>query len=330
MSDRIRFSAAVVGLGRIGQGYDYDCQDGSVIMTHASGFALHDGYELLAGVDPDPRQRQRFEAKFAQPAYPDVAALMSRHQPDVVSIGIPTDRHFAGFREVLDGDPRAILCEKPIAASLDDARQMVSLAEKRGCVLAVNYQRRFEPGVHALKRAIENGELGEIDKGVVWYSKGILNTASHYVDLLHFLLGDSDGNGISDEGPEPTCADPEPDVWLQFGRCRVFFLADHGDFFRSGEMMLTATKAVIRYLEGGAVIEIRAAEPVAAERGPSVAPGKPWLIPTDSSRCQWHVLDGLYRHLTQGRPLSSAGTTATATLAVIEEIRQRLRRRTSE
>ena len=55
-----KLAAVVLGLGQIGQGYDYDHPDDSLILTHATGFAYHEAYELVAAVDPDPFQRERF------------------------------------------------------------------------------------------------------------------------------------------------------------------------------------------------------------------------------------------------------------------------------
>jgi predicted dehydrogenase len=71
-----KFSSVVVGLGRIGQGFDYDNLDDSAILTHASGFAYHEGFELIGAVDPDETQRMRFEKKYNCPAYSDLQTLI--------------------------------------------------------------------------------------------------------------------------------------------------------------------------------------------------------------------------------------------------------------
>lgn len=293
-------------------------------MTHASAFQHHDGYELAAAVDPDRQQRERFERKFDRPAYADLRELLGRHRPEVVSIGVPTDRHFETFQGVIAAQPLAILCEKPIAARCEDARGMLSLAEKHDCVLAINYPRRFEPGVLELKRAIEAQECGGIYKGVVWYSQGLLNTGSHYIDLLRFLLGEASAIAIIDKGRDWSRADPEPDVCIRFADCRVCFLAAREECFARGDMTLIGTDGVIRYAEGGAKIEILKAKPDPRHHVTTVLWQKR-TIPTEWGRYQWHVMDGLYRHLIEKRPLSSDGGSAMANLDVVERIFERLR-----
>src|SRR5664279_298267 len=106
-------SAAVIGLGSIGQGYDYDSE--GLILTHARAFARHPGFELLAGVDPDANQRERFERQYHLPTSPDAAI----------------------FAQILAARPKAVLCEKPLAQTLADAQGMVAAAAAAGCALAV-------------------------------------------------------------------------------------------------------------------------------------------------------------------------------------------------
>lgn len=318
-----RFTAAVVGLGRIGQGYDYDRSGGAVIATHASAFTHHDGYELVAGVDPDPVERERFERKFRRPAFADVAALLSRHRPDVVAVGVPTPLHATVFEEVTRGRPLAVVCEKPIAGHRADAEKMLGLAAERGCAVLVNYIRRCEPGARAVKAAIEGGDLGEVYKGAAWYSNGLLHSGSHFVDLLRFWLGDVTGVEIIDEGRPWSADDCEPDVCLTFRKTQIHLLAGREECFSVGEIELVGTRGTIRYARGGSAISV--AEPLADATFPgyTVLGREAKTIPTELARYQWHVVEALYRHLIDGSPLSSDGRSATETLGVIEEIFER-------
>ena len=315
-----KLAAVVLGLGQIGQGYDYDHPDDSLILTHATGFAYHEAYELVAAVDPDPFQRERFEKKFGRPAYRDVQTLLSQHQPEMVSIAVPTASHYQVFQEVMSCQPRAVLCEKPIATCVRDAKRMVALAEENECALVVNYIRRFEPGVLELKRAIQSGDVGEIYKGTVWYSKGLLNNGSHFLDLLRFLLGDVTHIHIIDKGRKWNGKDPEPDVCLRFGETSVCFLAAREECFSIGEIVLIGTQGMIHYAGGGGVIEVRKTQPDTVYRGYTILNQAKQTIPTASNRYQWHVLEALYHHLTEKTPLNSDGKSATEILAVIEDV----------
>lgn len=324
------FTAAVIGLGRIGQGYDYDRCDDTIVATHASAYVRHTGFELLAAVDPDPLQREKFTAKFQRPAYADLPLLMAKHKPEVFSIAVPADRHLSVFQDIIRYKPVAVVCEKPIAVSVVDARLMQAIAEHHQCTLAVNYMRRFEPGSIALRRIIRSGEMGECFKGVVWYSKGFLNNGSHFIDLLRFWLGDVTHVDVTKEGRKWDGLDPEPDVCIHFNEIPVYFLAGRAECFSIGEINLFASKGTIRYAESGNRIELHRTRPDPVfEEYTTLSPDKE-IIATDLKRYQWHVLDGLYRHLTGGAVLNSTGDSATETLEVVELVCNRLGRRHDE
>ena len=324
------YTAAVIGLGRIGQGYDYDRCDDTIIATHASAYARHPGYELLAAVDPDPFQRERFEVKFKRPAYADLSLLMAQHRPDIFSIAVPVGHHLSVFQDLIRYKPVAVICEKPITVSVADARLMQTLAEHHQCTLAVNYMRRFEPGSIALRSIIRSGELGGFFKGVVWYSKGLLNNGSHFIDLLHFWLGGVTHVEVMEEGRKWDGLDPEPDVCIRFDDTPVYFLAGREECFSVGEINLFGSDGTICYADSGNRIELHRTCPHPVFEGYTILSPDKEVIATDLKRYQWHVLEGLYNHLAGGAALNSTGKSATETLEVVELVCNRLGRRHDE
>lgn len=315
-----RFTAAVIGLGNIGQGYDYDDHDGSLILTHAGGFLRHNGFDLVASVDPNQRQRDLFISKYQHPAYSTIEELFTNHHPDVVSIAVPTNLHSSVFQMVSKQGPVAVLCEKPIAGSMAEAESMVAQSQSAGFPLQVNFIRRYEPGVLVLRKAIADGLLGTIYKGTVWYTKGFRNNGSHFVDLLRFLLGDVAGYHIIATGQKNQNGDPEPDVSIRFGGADVCFLAGRHDFFSLAEIELVGTGGLLRYVDGGRVIEYQRVEQDTVFTNHRTLSRCKENITTDLNRYQWHVLEALHRHLTDGVPLASDGNSALVTMATIEEI----------
>jgi predicted dehydrogenase len=315
-----QLTAAVVGLGRIGQGYDYDPVADNRVLTHASAFAAHPRIELVAGVDPDPYERERFTRKFSAPAYPDAATMQEQCQPDVIALCTPTNEHYAGFRQLIAGNPRAIICEKPIAPILSEAREMVRLAAERHCVLLVNYMRRFEPGTRALAKAIRQGRFGEIYKGAVWYSKGLLNNGSHFIDLLCFMLGNSAEVEYVRMGRDWNGNDPEPDCCLRFGTAHIYLLAAREECYSMYTMELVGTKGVASYLNGGEAIRARFAAPDPVFSGSMTLQQPNAPFESAMGRYQWHVLEALLQHLDTGQPLASDGASALNTLSIIDAI----------
>jgi len=319
----MKFSAAVIGLGNMGQGFDYDIQDDSRVLTHASGFHYHPRFQLLAGTDPDPVARERFTKKYQQPAFPTLRELYENVTPDVVAIAVPTPLHYSVFQEVLRYSPRGVILEKPMAKTLAEAKKMVQLAGEAHCALLVNYLRRFEPGVLALKQRITAGECGDIYKGVLWYSKGIANNGSHFIDLLLFLLGAAGEAVILNKGRD--LPDPEPDVQIRFGEVDCYLLAGREECFSVKELELMATRASIKYLLGGAKILIHKTRPHPMFANYTVLEESGVELRTDLEHYQLHVLEALYQHLTSGYPLNSTGVTALSTMAVLDQIARRIR-----
>ncbi len=320
-----RFSAAVAGLGNIGLRYDLGETDNGRVVSHARAFAVHPGYSLVGGIDSDETGRSLLEQYYNVPAFPDLDTMLSAGiRPEVWSIAVPTPLHFTFFQDIIGLTPIAVLCEKPLAESVADGERMVVAAAESGCALAVNYMRRFEPGVLALRRMIAEGMLGEIYKGSAWYSKGLLNNGSHVIDLLAFLLGDAGPVQVINAGRNWDGRDPEPDVCMTFGAARVFLLAAREESFSHIGFELVGTGGTVRYIDGGHRIELRRTLPEPALPGYRILGSEVDVVPTELKRYQWHAVDALHLHIEQGNPLHSSGASALETLRTIDRVRDKL------
>jgi predicted dehydrogenase len=130
-----RLRVGVVGVGHLGQ-------------HHARILAEHPGVELVGVADADPRRAADVAERCATTALPDYRQLLDA--VDAVTIAVPTVLH----REVAGAFLArgiATLVEKPIAAGLAEAEQLVNLARARGAVLQVGHIERFNPALHALE-----------------------------------------------------------------------------------------------------------------------------------------------------------------------------------
>lgn len=314
-----RITAAVIGLGQIGLGLDYENTDGSSVLTHAAGFSLHPAFELVGAVDPSPEARERFTRKYHRPAFASIPELLVHARADVFSVGTPTALHDGNVRELLKSGPRALLCEKPITAEFVQSENLVKVAEAAGCSLLVNYVRRFEPGARELGRRIKTGRYGEIYKGVVWYSKGVRNNGSHFIDLLSSWLGEVQDIRLIAAGRENS-GDPEPDFVLRMGSAEVHFLAGREECFSSKEIELVGSEGVVRYSQGGLHIREHLVVPSETFSGYRVLATEGEAIPQDLARYQHYVTDALAQHLQSGAPLPSDGRSALATERTLNDI----------
>lgn len=319
------YRVLVVGLGNVGMGYDLELPFPEYVLTHARAFHRHAAFDLVAGVDERAEQRSTFERHFGSPAMADLEDAVRRYEPDVVALAVPTNLHGSMLKTVLRaGRPRAILCEKPLADDVEEAERMARACVDREVGLLVNFSRRSEPGALEVKRRVCAGEIRQPLKGVVWYSKGLFNTASHFVNLLEDWLGPVAACDVLDEGSAtPTIAgDPEPDVRLRFASgSDAYLLAVDEHEISHRCLELVGPSGRLRYESEGTRIEwsAAAADPIFA--GYRVVSGEVEVIPTDAYRSLWHVVDQLAKALA-GRPAAictAADALATSrTLASID------------
>lgn len=314
------FSAAVVGLGQIGQGYDYEQSGKEYVKTHATGITFHPGFQMVGGVDPDREQRKRFEIKFNCPSFKTPIELFDHVSPEIIAVAVPTMLHKGVFDTVLKFEPRAVVCEKPISENLETAREMVAAAEQKRCSMLVNYGRRFDPSVTELKEQIEKNDFGRIYKGVVWYSKGLRNNGSHFIDLLRFLLGGVSGIRIFEAGRCFNGDDPEPDFAIRFGDAVITFLAAKEECFTHCEMELIGTGGSIKYLQAGGVVEAKKAVPHPQYPGYRSLEEKGKIKSGCLKQVMFHCYSQLYDHLAYGNMLNSEGTEALKTIEAVDAV----------
>jgi len=245
-------SVVIIGLGQIGMGYDLGLPADSYVMTHARAFQNHPDFILLGGVDVDAKRRSVFEREYGCKAFANIDSALKILLPDVVVISVPTELHLNAVKSVFSGcSPKAILCEKPLAYELADARQINSICKEHQCQLFVNYIRRADPGVLEVKTRLEKGLISHPVKGIAWYSKGLFNNGSHFVDLLTFWLGPIQSFSILRNGRKWGGIDPEPDFLMNFVRGTVYFMAAQEENFSHYSVELLAPSGRLRYERGG-------------------------------------------------------------------------------
>ena len=221
----MKFSALLLGLGNIGQGYDYNQSSDSYVTSHAQALANDERYTLASGIDPDPMKREKFHSKFGIPAYPSIHDIPEHQSFDLIVVATPTSKHSSSIREVLKRfKPKAILCEKPIANNLKEAEAIVRLCQASQIPIYVNFIRRCDPAIIKFKEMLANDEVCKPFRAICWYSFGLLNSASHFCDLMQFWFGDPlSFNFIGKRDKFSGDGDIEADFILTFDQGDVLF-----------------------------------------------------------------------------------------------------------
>lgn len=234
-------SVALVGLGSVGVGYDLELPHEEYALTHASAITANPNFTLIAGVDHDPARRSAFELRYGVAASATIGDIGSH--VDLVVIATSTPTHLSVATEaVLELRPRVVLIEKPMCASADEARSLLTKSKPYGVRFFVNYHR---------VAADEYAQVGARLKsdfpysGVAWYSKGVRNNASHLIHLLTRWLGPATFSAVV-RRDERGVEDPEPDFVAQFGDVPVVFMAARGGHYSVFSVELMTPNGVIR------------------------------------------------------------------------------------
>lgn len=181
--------ACIIGLGRIGALYDPSGPLPKRPQSHASAYSCSRRVELVGGADTDVGQCELFASTWGVPAFQDYLAMLNQVKPDIVSVCMPPEGHQQACLAALDAGVRAIICEKPFTTSLASAHQLSATCAERGVLLAVNHWMRWCPQWNAVRDIVRSGGLGELQQVRYIYAKGVRNSGSHAVDMLHYLWG---------------------------------------------------------------------------------------------------------------------------------------------
>jgi predicted dehydrogenase len=183
---------------------------GRIANRHAKHIANNG--QLAATCDIDIEKAGNLADEYGCKAWSDTEKFLTENKGkmDVVSVcspnGLHADHTIAALRHGYH-----VLCEKPMAISVEDCGNMINEAERANRRLFIVKQNRFNPPVEALKKAIEENRLGKIFnvqlscfwnrnenyykesnwKGSKEMDGGTLFTQfSHFIDLLYWLIGD--------------------------------------------------------------------------------------------------------------------------------------------
>jgi len=191
---------AIVGCGRISK-------------NHFGSIEKHqDNIELVAICESIPNLLKEHKEKYKVPGYIRLEDMLENENLDVVALCTPSGIHSIQTK-IIVGHGIHVITEKPMATRWKEGISMVKTSEKQNVCLFVVKQNRFNPTLQLLKRAIQDKRFGQIRMvhiNVFWtrpqeyYDQAkwrgtwdldggaFMNQASHYVDLLDWLIGPVD------------------------------------------------------------------------------------------------------------------------------------------
>ncbi|MBV8214532.1 MAG: Gfo/Idh/MocA family oxidoreductase [Verrucomicrobia bacterium] len=179
-----RIKALIIGCGNIAGGYDLRGRKHEV-WSHVKAYSLTRGVDLVGVIDTSAHVASKFAKIWGAPfSGTELVPALRKLNPDLVSICSPTETHVPIIKTLCRFGIGGILCEKPLSYDLRQAEQAIEICQKKGILLAVNYQRNWDRQLNRLGQAMREGEFGAIELIRVLYSKGLIHNGSHFVSLL--------------------------------------------------------------------------------------------------------------------------------------------------
>jgi len=118
--------------------------------------------EVVAVVDVDTSKFARYTPIIgADNCFTDYKKMLKSAKPDLVSVVLPNYLHMPVTIDCLEAGAH-VLCEKPMAMTVEEALKMRDAAERCRRQLGLNFNQRFSPEARALKAFVDGGRLGEI------------------------------------------------------------------------------------------------------------------------------------------------------------------------
>jgi phthalate 4,5-cis-dihydrodiol dehydrogenase len=189
-----RLGIGIAGLGR-------------AFALMAPAFTLDPRVRIVAGADPRPEARSRFEADFKAKAFDSIEKLAADAAVDVVYVATPHQFH-AAQACLAASSGKHVLVEKPMALSLEECRAMIAAARDHGVHLIVGHSHSFDRPIQRARQLIDSGQYGRVrmvtalnytdflyrprrpeELDTARGGGAVFNQAAHQVDMVRLLAG---------------------------------------------------------------------------------------------------------------------------------------------
>ena len=183
---------ALFGLGRIG-------------VMHAQNIYLNNNCSLQYVFDINQTLAKKIAKKFNSISIKNTRIAYTDKNVDVIFITTPTSTHIKYIMEAVKFK-KTIFCEKPLDLNIKKINQCKKFIKKYNPKIQVGFNRRYDPGHYALKKSIQIGEIGKLEKIIITsrdpsppsmaylkVSGGIFRDMTiHDFDLIRFYLGNDE------------------------------------------------------------------------------------------------------------------------------------------
>ena len=186
---------ALVGLGRIAVSLEDD-QLREKPASHWGAISFNRQAVLCGAVEPEKERVEEFlKREPGCPVFDDLERMIQDVKPDIIHIASDTETHMPLLSKALEKNVPVIVCEKPLANSLEEAEAVLPLLERSESSVLINHERRFSRDYREVRGMIREkafGELLSINARLYMgrtrpVAKILYHDGTHMLDILRFL-----------------------------------------------------------------------------------------------------------------------------------------------
>ena len=166
-----------------------------ITTSHASALTMVPETELVAVCDLVPGLLDHFKAVWAQEwpdasTYTDYREMLASERLDVIGVVTSDHRHADIVVDAVAAGVKGVMCEKPLATTLEDADRMIRACDERGAPIHVNHTRRWNPLMHKVRDEVRAGLIGRLNT-ILAYHGGtramMFRNGTHIIDAVCFF-----------------------------------------------------------------------------------------------------------------------------------------------
>ena len=184
---------------------------------HVDGYLATPEAKVVAVADADTKRLEKYADKVGKEnCYTDYNEMLKKAKPDLVSVALPNFLHAPVSIAALKAGAH-VLCEKPMALNVAEARKMIEVAKKAKRKIGINLSYRFTPPARALKDLANEGFCGKVYHAFTcwtrrdgfpgfgsWFGQKklsgggpLIDLGVHRIDLAMWLMGNPEPLTVS-------------------------------------------------------------------------------------------------------------------------------------
>lgn len=174
-----KYKVAIIGCGERG-------------TLHAAAIASEKRCEVVALIDINYEAAEKVNSDngFAAKIYTDYIEMLNIEKPDVVIIALWTPLHLQVFKDCAEKGVKVVFSEKPMSPTWGESLEMAKIANDTGCQLSFSHQRRFAPGNLNVKKLLNEGLIGTIERMDLYAFMNLLDCGTHTFDQAFSFINE--------------------------------------------------------------------------------------------------------------------------------------------